>query len=81
MFQTKYSVSILNSKWEIIESKLKLKVIPRQYELLYLNDKYLTVIKVIHMLNKTQDIFVVVEDLEDQPDKINLSDNQVVTNY
>ena len=78
MFRTKYTVSILNSKWEVIKSNLKLSVVPREGELIFLDGKYVDVIKVIHMLNKKQDIFVIIEDLEQQPENNNLSDSQVV---
>jgi hypothetical protein len=78
MFETKYTVSILNSKWEIVKSNLKLKVIPRQDEYIYLDEKYLNVLKVIHMLNEKQDIFIVIDELFEAPTKTNLIDNQLV---
>jgi len=62
MFKTKYKVSILNSKWEPIEIKLKLSVIPRRDEYVYLNDQYYQVLNVVHKLNEKQDIFIVIND-------------------
>lgn len=80
MFQTKYTISILNSKWEPIKRNLKLKVIPRENELIFLDEKYFNVIKVIHMLNEKQDIFIIIDDLVDDDKNIKLSDSQIVNN-
>ena len=63
MFRTKYTVSILNSKWEPLKRNLKLSVIPRCDELIYMDEQYFTVLKVIHMLNEKQDIFVVIDEM------------------
>lgn len=78
MFQTKYTISILNSKWEPIKRNLKLKVIPREDELIFLDEKYFNVIKVIHMLNQKQDIFIIIDDLVDDDKNIKPSHNQTV---
>lgn len=62
MFKTKYKVSILDSKWQPIEIKLKLRVIPRRDEYIYLNNQYYQVLNVIHKLNEKQDIFIVINE-------------------
>ena len=62
MFKTKYTVSILNSKWEPIEIKLKLQVIPRMDEYIYLNGQYYQVLNVIHQLKNKHEIFVVINE-------------------
>ena len=72
MFNVKYSVSILNSKWEVIKRNLKLSVIPRKDEYIFLDDRYVSVVNVIHTLNKKHEIFVIIEDLPTQPEN-NLS--------
>lgn len=69
MFQAKYTVSILNSKWNPMKRNLKLKVIPRREEYIFLNNQYYNVLNVVHMLNDKQDIFVIVNELSQQPDK------------
>jgi len=69
MFQSKYTVSILNSKWEPMKRNLKLRVIPRQDEYIFFNEQYYEVLKVVHMLNKNQDIFIIVNELISQPEK------------
>ena len=56
MFKSKYSVSILNSKWEPINIKLKLSIIPRLDEFLFINEQYYQVISVIHQIKNKQEI-------------------------
>ena len=63
MFRTKYTVSIINSKWVKLKTNLKLSVIPRRDELIYMDEQYFTVLNIIHMLNKKQDIFVVIDEM------------------
>ncbi len=69
MFKSKYSVSILNPKWKPMKINLKLRIIPRQDEYIFFNEQYYEVLKVVHMLNKNQDIFVIVNELTNQPVK------------
>ena len=64
MFRTKYTVSILNSKWEPLKRNLKLSVIPRCDELIYMGEQYFTVLKVIHTLNEKQEIFIIINEME-----------------
>ena len=63
MFRTKYTISILNSKWIPLKRNLKLNVIPRCDELIYMDDQYFTILKVIHMLNTSQDIFIIIDEM------------------
>lgn len=67
MFQTKYTVSILNSKWEPIKRNLKLRVIPRRDEFIFLDEQYYSVLNVVHRLNDKQDIFVIIDEISKQP--------------
>ena len=69
MFRTKYTVSILNSKWEPIKRNLKFSIIPRKNEFIFLNNQYHEVLNVIHMLNDKQDIFIIINELPFQPKK------------
>jgi len=65
----KYSISILNKSWEpIIKKGAKVKFIPRQGELIYIEEKnkYYKVLNVIYYLNRKQGIFVVVEEFGDE---------------
>lgn len=69
MFKTKYTVSILDSKWNPINIKLKLAVIPRRDEFIFLDGQYYSVLNVVHMVNKKQDIFVIINEIPSQPNK------------
>lgn len=62
-FTPKYTISLLNSKWSTIERNLKMTIVPRKDEFVYLGDKYYRVITVVHTNNKFQDIFVIVEEM------------------
>ena len=69
MFKPKYTVSLLNSKWEPLKRNLKISIIPRRDEFIYFNDKYYIVLNVVHTLNKTHDIFVIIEEYLKDPQK------------
>jgi len=58
-----YSITLMNSEWDIMLPSLKVKHIPRVGELIYLDsDKtYYNVISVIHNVSKKHSIFVIVE--------------------
>lgn len=71
MFKTKYTVSILNSKWEPIKIKLKLQVIPRRDEYIYLNGQYYQVLNVVHQFNTKQEIFIVINEAFVSPENFN----------
>lgn len=66
MFKRKYLVSILNENWDIIKDSVKLTVIPRANELLYISEYnlYYTVINVIHYLNDKQGVFLIVKPIK-----------------
>jgi hypothetical protein len=63
MFKRKYTISILNVKWEPIKSNVKLSVLPRKDEFIYLDNQYYEVLNIIHTLNEKQDIFVIISEL------------------
>ncbi len=62
MFNTKYTVSILDSKWRVIKKNLKITILPRKDELIFFDEKYHEVINVVHTLNKKQDIYIIVNE-------------------
>jgi hypothetical protein len=64
MFKRKYTVTLLNSKWEIVKRNVDFIIIPRKDEYIFFEEKYYEVINVIHMLNKKQDIFVIINELQ-----------------
>jgi len=69
MFKTKYTVSILNSKWIPLKMDLKLNVVPRSDELIFMDNQYYKVLNIVHMLNEKQGIFVIINELTIQPNK------------
>lgn len=77
MFKPKYTISILDSKWQPVKRNLKLSIIPRINEYLFLDGQYYQVISVIHTFNKNQDIFLIINELNNQENTV---ENQEVTN-
>ena len=69
MFERKYTISILNSKWEEIKRNIKIDVIPRRDEFIYLDDQYYEVLNIVHTLDEKQDIFVIINELAVDPKK------------
>jgi len=63
MNEIKYTVSILDSKWQPIKRNVEMIIIPRRDEYVYMNDQYYEVLNVVHMLNEKQDIFVIVNEM------------------
>jgi len=69
MFERKYTISILNSKWEEIKRNIKIDVIPRRDEFIYLDNQYYEVLNIVHTLDEKQDIFVIINELAVNPKK------------
>lgn len=59
----KYSVTLLDEKWNVIQPKVRFKFIPRIYELIYLANKneYYRVVNVVYSVDKHVETFVVIE--------------------
>jgi hypothetical protein len=66
MFKRKYTVSLLDSKWVVLKRDVKLSVIPRRDEYLYFDNQYYEVLNVVHMLNNKQDIFVIINGIQNK---------------
>jgi hypothetical protein len=66
MFKRKYTVTLLDSKWKIVKNTIKLNVIPRKDELLFFDGFYYEVINIVHVLDKTQKIFIIVNSFKHQ---------------
>jgi hypothetical protein len=65
MFKTKYKVTLLNVKWDIIKKDVKLSVIPRKDEYIYLNNQYYEVLNIIHDINNKENILLVINELKE----------------
>lgn len=59
----KYNISLMDDKWDMIISNMKVKHIPRYGELIYLNNReeYYKVLNVIHNITHKHEIFIIVE--------------------
>lgn len=66
-FEKKCSVTLLNEKWEILKLCDRVDFIPRTNEIVYLPEyeKYYRVANVVYNFEKTQGIFVVIEEYTD----------------
>ena len=69
IFKTKYTISLIDSKWTPLKRNIKFTVLPRKDEFVYFESKYYVVLNVIHTLNDIQHIFVIVEESTLQPEK------------
>lgn len=67
MFKQKYSITILNDKWDIIR-EVKMISVPKQDELIYFDDiqKYYSVIHVVHQISKKYRIILVVKEFSSE---------------
>jgi len=66
MFSTKYKVTLLDSKWNIIKKNVKLLVLPRRDEYVFFNNLYYIVLNVVHTLDGKQGIFVIINETPHQ---------------
>ncbi len=67
MFKRKYTITLLSSKWIPIKTNIKLMVIPRKDEFIYLDNQYYEVLNVIHNINNKKDILargIIVDGVE-----------------
>lgn len=74
IFKSKYTVVILNSKWEVLEKIVKVEILPRQKEYIWSGTKYYQVVHVVHNITSTQQISLIVEEIQN----VELVVNQVV---
>tara|TARA_R110000782_G_scaffold21299_1_gene57310 strand:- start:12057 stop:12305 length:249 start_codon:yes stop_codon:yes gene_type:complete len=66
MDNIKYTVSILDSKWVALKRNIKLGIIPRRDEYIFMDNQYWEVLNVVHMLNEKQEIFIVVTTMSEK---------------
>jgi hypothetical protein len=74
-FSKKYTVTFLNSKWEIVKSKIKLNVIPQRDEYVYMNDRYYDVLNVVHSIGDKHNIHIIIEETQTKFE-VNLTPNK-----
>lgn len=63
----KYRVTFLDEKWDVIREDVKIDVIPRIHEIIYMTNeaKYYRVVNIVHNFTKKQEIYVVIEEYTD----------------
>ncbi len=68
----RHSISFINKSWEPIGSKRRVKYIPREGELIFVeeNNQYYRVLNVIYYLNKKEGVFVIIEEFGDKVTKL-----------
>lgn len=64
----RHSVTILDRNWKVIKNKVKLRVIPRYGEYIYIeeNEQYYKVLNIIHYLNNKRGVFIIVDRFGDK---------------
>jgi predicted ribosome-associated RNA-binding protein Tma20 len=69
----KYSVTILDRKWSVIKQRVRVKIIPRYGEFIFIEEtnQYYKVINVIHYLNRKSGVFIIVDEFGDELPKTN----------
>lgn len=68
MFNSKYNITLLDSKWNLIKNDVKITSIPRKGEFIYLIDRYYNVINIVHNINKKYNTIVIIEELNKEND-------------
>lgn len=66
MFNKKYKITILNSKWGVLVKTIKVSVVPNKNDYIWYNEQYHEVINVIHSLNEDR-VYVIVDEVSPQP--------------
>jgi hypothetical protein len=61
----KFSVSLLNRDWSVIQDVIKVVHVPRRGEIIYIDSVgYLQVVNIVHNIQSKQGIFVIVEKID-----------------
>ena len=65
MFKSKYMVRLLDENWELLKNDIPMVAIPKQDELMYIEEYgvYFKIIYVIHNITSKHDIILVIRKL------------------
>jgi hypothetical protein len=66
MFRTKYKVTLIDSKWNVVKNNVKVSVLPRRDEYVFFDGLYYLVLNVVHTLDSQQGIFVIINETPHQ---------------
>ena len=64
MFKKKYTISMLDSKWIPLKRNVKMSIIPIRDEYIWIDEKYFIVLNIVHSITNKQEVFIVVEEQE-----------------
>ena len=67
MFSKKYTVTLLNSKWEVLKRNLPIKFIPKKDEFIWTDGQYYEVVNIVHSIDKSQTVYIIVNELSSKP--------------
>jgi hypothetical protein len=70
MFTRKYTISLLDTNWQVIKRNLKMTVIPRKDEYIWFSSKYYLITNIVHTLNPNEEVILVVEEQSMETSKI-----------
>jgi hypothetical protein len=62
MFKSKYKVTLIDSKWNVVKNNVKLSVLPRRDEYVFFDGLYYLVLNVVHVLDGKQGVFVIINE-------------------
>jgi len=63
MFKTKYTVSLLDSKWSVVKNNVKLYALPRKDEYIFFDGLYYEVLNVVHSVDNKHIIYVIINEV------------------
>jgi len=66
MFRTKYKVTLIDSKWNVVKKNVKLSVLPRRDEYVFFDSLYFLVLNVVHALDGKQGVFIIINETPHQ---------------
>jgi hypothetical protein len=66
MFRTKYKVTLIDSKWNVVKNNMKLSVLPRRDEYVFFDGLYFLVLNVVHTLDGKQGVFIIINETPHQ---------------
>jgi hypothetical protein len=66
MFKIKYTVSFLDSKWNLVKNNIKLYTVPRKDEYVFFDGLYYEVLNVVHTIDKNHSIYVIINEVPHQ---------------
>lgn len=62
IFNKKYTVKLINSKWDVIKSKITLTTIPNKGEYIFMDGQYFNIINIIHVIENEHKILIIIDE-------------------